>query len=209
MPTAVEFWESKHRDMSVRQKGPHDLADELDKCLAPRSTVLELGCGAGRDAVRLAEAGHRVVACDFSDTALQEFAADATRLGIAQRRQDLAELPYLFADNGFDAVYARLSLHYFTAATTRDIFTEIARLLRENGVFLGLFNSHLDTENGTGTPIEERYFELASGSRKRYFTAEEAADLLGPAFYKIDSRYVPAQCPGSTQLVRIYAERRP
>jgi SAM-dependent methyltransferase len=207
MRTAVEFWDSKHRDMSARQKGPHDLADELDKCLEPRSAVLELGCGAGRDAVRLAEAGHQVVACDFSDTALREFAADASSLGIEQRRQDLADLPYPFADHSFAAVYARLSLHYFTAATTRDIFIEIARLLGENGVFLGLFNSHFDTENGTGTRIEERYFELASGSRKRYFIAEEAADLLGPAFHKIDSRYVPAQHAGTTHLVRIYAER--
>lgn len=209
MRTAVDFWDSKHRTMSAQQKGPHDLADELDRCLKPRSRILELGCGAGRDAIHLAEAGHHVVACDFSDTALHEFAADATRLGIEQRRQDLADLPYAFPDHDFDAVYARLSLHYFTAATTRDIFTEIARLLREHGVFLGLFNSHFDIENGAGTRIEDRYFELTSGSRKRYFTADEAAGLLGPAFDHVDSRYVDAHHPGATQLVRIYAERRP
>jgi SAM-dependent methyltransferase len=209
MQEAVEFWDRKYRG-NTRQGGPHDLADELNKDLAPRSTVLELGCGDGRDAVGLAEAGHDVVACDFSDTALHQFAADAERLGVEQRKLDLAALPYPFAAGRFDAVYARLSLHYFPVAVTRAVFTEIARVLRPSGVFLGLFNSHLDAENGTGLRLEDRYQELAVGSRKRYFTAEEAPDLLGPAFHRIDSRYVEAgrERP-EKQLVRIHAERRP
>jgi SAM-dependent methyltransferase len=209
MTTAVEFWETKHRRMRDRLRGPHDLADQLDKHLAPESTVLELGCGAGHDAIRLAERGHHVVACDFADVALDEFAADAARLGIEQRKLDLSALPYPFDPSAFDAVYARLSLHYFPAATTRDIFTEIARVLRPDGVFLGLFNSAFDAENGTGTRIEDRYFELAAGSRKRYFTAEEGADLLGPAFGDVDSCYVPTQDADATRLVRISAKRRP
>lgn len=208
MQAAVEFWERKYRGTSTRQGSPHDLADELNKDLAPRSTVLELGCGEGRDAISLAESGHHVVACDFSGTALGQFAADAERLHVEQRRLDLAALPYPFADGSFDAVYARLSLHYFPAAATRAIFAEIARVLRPSGVFLGLFNSHLDAENGTGTRIEDRYHELGPGCRKRFFTAEEAADLLGPAFDKIESGYVEAgQERPEKQLVRIHAER--
>lgn len=209
MQEAVEFWERKYRG-STRQGGAHDLADELNKDLAPRSTVLELGCGDGRDAVGLAEAGHHVVACDFSDTALRQFAADAERLDIEQRRLDIEALPYPFTAARFDAVYARLSLHYFPVAVTRAVFAEVARVLRPAGVFLGLFNSHLDAENGTGTRIEDRYHELAAGSRKRFFTAEEAPELLGPVFHKIDSRYVEAgrERP-EKQLVRIHAERQP
>jgi hypothetical protein len=68
----------------------------------------------------------------------------------------------------------------------------------------------LDAEKGTGTCLEDRYYELAPGSRKRFFTAEEAPSLLGPAFREIDSRYIEA-APGRAEkrLVKIFAERRP
>jgi SAM-dependent methyltransferase len=210
METDVEFWERRYRGMSIGGTGPHSLAEELNKYLMPGSVVLELGCGDGRDALHLAELQHHVVACDFSDTALSQFSEAATRLDIEQRLLDIADLPYSFGDQDFDAVYARLSLHYFPRSVTGAIFAEIARMLRPAGIFLGLFNSHFDLENGTGTRLEDRYYELASGSRKRFFTAAEAAGLLGPAFHKIDSRYIEAS-PGrpEKQLVRMYAERRP
>lgn len=210
MQTPFEFWERKYHEMSPHRGGPHGLVEELSKYLKPGSIVLELGCGDGRDALHLAELHHRVIACDFSDTALSQFTDAAARLHIEQHLLDIAALPYSFADESFDAVYARLSLHYFSDAVTRDIFAEIARILRPAGIFLGLFNSHFDAEKGTGTRLEDRYYELASGSRKRFFTAEEATDLLGAAFHKAESRYVEA-APDRPEkrLVRIYAERRP
>jgi SAM-dependent methyltransferase len=210
MQTPLEFWERKYRGLSAHREGPHGLAEELDKCLRRGSVVLELGCGDGRDALYFAELQHRVIACDFSDAALNQFVEAAARLHVEQHLLDIMALPYSFADEDFDAVYARLSLHYFCRAVTRDIFAEIARILRPAGIFLGLFNSHFDAENGTGTRLEDRYYELAPGSRKRFFIAEEAADLLGPAFHQVDSRYVEA-APGrpEKQLVRICAERRP
>jgi SAM-dependent methyltransferase len=210
MQTSFEFWEKKYHETSTHRGGPHDLAEELSKYLRPGSTVLELGCGDGRDALYLAELHHRVIACDFSDTALGQFAEAAARLHIEQHLLDIEALPYSFADGSFDAVYARLSLHYFSTAVTRDIFAEIARMLRPSGIFLGLFNSYFDSEKGTGIRLEDRYYELASGSRKRFFTAEEAADLLGVAFHEVDSRYIEAgPHRPEKRLVRIYAERLP
>jgi SAM-dependent methyltransferase len=210
MQTPFEFWERKHREAGSHPGGPHDLAQELSKYLKPRSRVLELGCGDGRDAIHLAQLQHRVIASDFSRTALSEFADYAARLHLGQCVLDIAGLPYAFADKSFDAVYARLSLHYFPEAVTRDIFAEIARVLRPSGIFLGLFNSQFDVEKGAGKFLEARYYELAPGSRKRFFTAEEASALLGPAFHEVESRYIEA-APGRAekQLVRIYAERRP
>jgi SAM-dependent methyltransferase len=215
MQTPLEFWERKYRGISAhpdRPHGlaPHGLAEELSEYLRPGSTVLELGCGDGRDALYLAESRHRVIACDFSDTALRQFAEVAAQLHVELRLLDITALPYPFPDESFNAVYARLSLHYFPVAVTRDIFAEIARILRPAGIFLGLFNSDFDAENGTGTRLEERYYELAPGSRKRFYTAEEAASLLGPAFHKVGSQYIEAaQGRPERRLVRIYAERRP
>jgi SAM-dependent methyltransferase len=210
MQTSFDFWEKKYHEMSSRGGEPHDLVVALAQYLKPASTILELGCGDGRDALHLAGLHHRVIACDFSDAALSQFSEAAARRRVEQRLMDVAILPYSFPDESFDAVYARLSLHYFPAAVTVQIFAEIARVLRPGGSFLGLFNSHFDSEAGTGTRIEERYYEMASGSRKRYFTVDETAGLLGAAFDKVDSRYVEAGPDRpEKRLVRTYARCRP
>jgi SAM-dependent methyltransferase len=211
MQVSLEFWERKYHEMgSTHSGGQHDLAEELLKCLKPNSSVLELGCGDGRDALFLAEWRHRVIACDFSDAALSQFDEAAARMHIEQYLHDISAFPYAFANDSFDAVYARLSLHYFSAAVTREIFAEIARMLRPGGIFLGLFNSHFDSEQGTGIRLEERYYRLPSGIPKRFFTTNEAADLLGGAFQNVDSRYVEAGPDRpERRLVRIYAERLP
>lgn len=209
MQKPLEFWQRKYHEASTHGGEPHKLVKDLDKYLKPKSAVLELGCGDGRDALYLAESHHQVIACDFSGAALSQFAGAAARLRVEQQSLDITALPYSFAAESFDAVYARLTLHYFPAAVTHNIFAEIARLLRPGGIFLGLFNSHFDSENGTGIRLEERYYELAAGSRKRFFTAEEAAALLGESFRGVDSCYVEAG-PSRPEklLVRIYAERR-
>lgn len=210
MPTPVDFWENIYRRASPAQGQPHGLAEELVSYLSPGNTVLELGCGDGRDALHFAKTRHHVIACDFSDAALRQLGEGTDALLIERHRMDITALPYPITTGGIDAVYARLSLHYFPVTLTREIFAEIARVLRPGGVFLGLFNSRFDAENGTGIRLEERYFELASGSRKRFFTAEEAIDLLGPLFGRVDSRYVPADAGRpEKQLVRIQAERLP
>ena len=38
----------------------------LDRTFAPNTRLLDLGCGTGLDAVRMAQRGHRVVATDWS-----------------------------------------------------------------------------------------------------------------------------------------------
>jgi SAM-dependent methyltransferase len=205
----TDFWERRYQlAEEPRRPGPHDLARVLNQALPPRSAVLELGCGDGRDALYFADSDHRVVACDFAETALCQFGAEARELHVEQLWLDLARTPYDFAPNSFDAVYARLSLHYFPALVTRRIFGEIARVLRPDGIFLGLFNSHFDPENGCGTLLEDRYFELEAGSRKRFFTTDDATLLLGPSFRRVESSYVAAgQGRLESRLVQIQARR--
>jgi thioredoxin reductase len=71
------------------------LVTELTDHPVPRGTALDLGCGAGADAIWLAQQGWRVTGVDISAAALQHAAAVATAAGVADRiewcRQDLAD----------------------------------------------------------------------------------------------------------------------
>jgi ubiquinone/menaquinone biosynthesis C-methylase UbiE len=66
----------------------------LDAVLAPGSKILELGCGTGEDALRLAGRGHRVLATDVSPAMLEQASRKIDTAGVADRvrfaRVDLA-----------------------------------------------------------------------------------------------------------------------
>lgn len=188
-----QFWDHKHHDYATKSfvKKPNWLARILcDNNTAP-TQLLDLGCGQGQDSVYFSDQGFSVTAVDFSAFALQQFASLARDKGIRQERLNLAETPYPLESAHFDIVYAHLTLHYFSLETTRSVFAEAARVLKPDGQFWALFNSDHDPEatDASAQVIEDRFLELAPGSRKRYFTPGELPDLLGDSFEVQVARY--------------------
>lgn len=189
--TSLDFWNDKHLSYATKDfvHMPNYFAREVAQNLQPGSAVLDLGCGQGQDSLYLAHQLMTVTACDFSQDALDMFAAEAQRAGVAVSRVDLSELPLPFPDAAFDAVYAHLVLHYFDRAATVQLFDEVARILRPGGSLYALFNSDRDPEATQGREIEPRYREIAPGNLKRFFTPGELGDLLGHQFEKPDASY--------------------
>jgi SAM-dependent methyltransferase len=143
--------------------------------------LLELGCGTGHDAGRIAAAGLSVVAVDLSTEAIRR-ASDAYGDVVEFRAVDIATgLP--FADASFDAVMANVSLHMFPETTTRSIFDDIRRVLRPNGLFLFHVNALDDRPlRERARPIvrelEPDYVLEQAGQTVRYFSYAYLVDLL-------------------------------
>jgi SAM-dependent methyltransferase len=149
----------------------------------PGTTVLELGCGPGRDAMALAEMGCRVVACDRSPTAFAE--CDATAV-LMVRVDHSRRLP--FRDGCFDVVLAALSLHYLPWDQTLSTFGEVRRVLRRDGLLLFRVNASDDVNFGSNDGVEvtpgfRRYeHETHGGGYKRFFKEEDVRDALPAGF---------------------------
>jgi SAM-dependent methyltransferase len=159
----------------------------IDDCLAvlpPTSRVLELGCGPGWDAAAMARAGHTVTAIDFAPNVIaanRERYSGIPNLTFIEGRIDS---PYPFPNAAFDAVYAHLTLHYYRDAATRDIFTEIRRVLTPGGLLLFACKSPQDPAWGRGVEIEPDLFDL-NGKVRHFFSEDYARSLLADGFTEI------------------------
>jgi SAM-dependent methyltransferase len=128
------YWDRYSR--KLRQAGD-DLDWEgrwTDPFLAPlrqvaAQTVLELGCGTGNDAARLAAEGYAVTAIDLSAGAIAQARAKiGAKLG-SQLQFLAADMtsPLGFPDGNFGAVISNVALYMVPDRLTRLVFAEVAR----------------------------------------------------------------------------------
>jgi ubiquinone/menaquinone biosynthesis C-methylase UbiE len=109
------FWDriaEKYAQSPVRDPDAYDRTlARVRAHLPPGARVLELGCGTGTTAIRLADAAGTILATDFSDgmlTIARQRAAEAGVENVAFARRDAADAA---RDGPFDAVLAFNLLH--------------------------------------------------------------------------------------------------
>jgi SAM-dependent methyltransferase len=111
-------------------------------------TALDLGCGAGRHAVWLAERGWRVTAVDFSTEALRQGRGRASERGVEIDWVESDLLAYEPRTAAFDLVL--LAYVHVPADERRAILARAAAAVAPDGTFLLV--GHDLTNIGTGAP---------------------------------------------------------
>ena len=103
--------------------------------LPPQATVLDLGCGTGRDTRALIDTGHTVTAIDGSP----EMAREAEkRIGAPVRVWLFENLDYTQA---FDGIWANASLLHVPRAGLPDVLARVYRALKPNGLLFASFKA--------------------------------------------------------------------
>lgn len=121
----------------------------------PYNRVLDLCCGQGRHANRLARAGYEVVGIDLDAAALERARNEATDK-TTYLQADMRDLSGLETD--FDAVLSLWqSFGYFDEATNRAVLEQISHRLRPRGRFiLDIYNRAYFEENQGRNVFERR-----------------------------------------------------
>ncbi len=181
----AEFWDQFFRQ---RRESGHDLDWEgfwTGPFLAPLRatgvrTILELGCGTGHDAARLAGEGYPVTAIDLSGEAIEQARARSgpmVRFAVADMTQRLP-----FPDGGFDAVMSNVAMHMFPDGVTRAVFAEVRRLVRPGGLFLfhvnALEDRPLRARRLPARELEADYVAEESGQTMHFFSEPYLRELL-------------------------------
>lgn len=180
-------WDELHKKMIQSGFGMDwgaSLTESVMPYLEQAKHILDLGCGQGHDAMRLARLMLKVTAVDLSANAIKlaRENAEIENLNVDFRQMDMSN-GLDFADSSFDVVLANLSLHYFPRIQTELILQEIKRILEPNGVLCLHVNSSEEGEkrraNGSVVcELEPGFFLERDGVTRRYFGQSDLELLL-------------------------------
>lgn len=143
-----------------------------------RKKVLDLGCGNGYLARRLARRGARVTAVDSSPGMLRAAKSRDPKnaLGIRYVRSDASRLAKA-SGNGFDLVFANMSLMDMEDA--EGAISEVSRVLKERGRFVASI-SHPCFDNGSSSGwVMEK---VIGGSARVYRRIRRYRELVSEEF---------------------------
>lgn len=111
----------------------------LDATFAPGSRLIDLGCGTGLDAIRMAQLGHEITATDWSARMVQRTSDRARSEHLTDRVRAVAvgahELQDLDGDQAYDGAYSNLG-PLNCVPDLADVSRECARLLKPGGALV-------------------------------------------------------------------------
>lgn len=170
-------WEQYYKS-AVAPIKPSPFAIHVSQQILGKVSLLEVGCGNGRDASHFASSGHQVVALDASEAAI-----DSCR----KRYEDLpAEFVSgtcgdLIGDhaNKFDVVYSRFVIHAMTPPEETDFLQAVTKLVKPGGkIFIECrsINDPLAREGEVISPTER-----ISGHYRRFIVMDDLIKNMNSA----------------------------
>jgi len=181
----LDYWNHLYSKDDFFGTGPTKLAILAQSLIHEKQnhSILELGCGQGRDALFFSQIGHNVEAIDVSSNAIDFVNKTKNLLGINSLRASVGDIskPLEFDNNSFDLVYSNLALQFFDIEQMRSIFENISKVLKKDSKFLFSTKKEGDKYHNFGKQINENAFEN-KGIIRYFFSSNELKNLLSKDF---------------------------
>jgi ubiquinone/menaquinone biosynthesis C-methylase UbiE len=186
-----------------------DFTNDLKREGAKR--VLDLGCGAGRHSILLADEGFQVVALDISETALKTLEArlkSASIDNVTLVKHEMWDLP--FVDDYFDGVICTNVLHHGKLAQIKQATKEVHRVMKRGASAFVVALSTADFRRGNGERLERNTFFFTKGEERgiihHFFPRKELESFLKKfEAISFEERLIPVEGGGNRAhfLVRL------
>lgn len=223
------FWDKEYKEeqhFSLSKEPSEDLTKFVHwleekfgrKFLNPIASVLDLGCGNGRNLIALAQTfGMRGAGYDISSEAIAQAEKDSKGLVLKYARHSIAN-PIPLPDRSQTIVLDMMTSHFLGAEERAELYAEVARVLKPGGwLFFKTFLRDEDTHAERllkENPAEEEgsYIHPRIGVPEHVFTEAEVEAMLEKDFIIhniIKSHRHHAKGRGAKRRsISVYAERK-
>jgi SAM-dependent methyltransferase len=163
--------------------GDHPIADSFVGALAPGATVLDFGCGTGRNALALARRGFEVLVCDVSDAGVRFCEERAAGEALAVRSVTFDGHSIGLAERSVDGILAWSCLDHVTLEWARELSGELGRVARPGALLLFSFDEdRSDDPESVAEILEDGSHHYIEGRREgmifRPYTNDEILALF-------------------------------
>jgi len=190
-----EYWEEFYRKASnindlVRCSTFAEFCQ--DNFFSETKSIVDLGCGTGRDALYFAYRGHDVLAIDQSLDAnlvrqnphynLEYLATDFIRPKYYKEEGDVTE--YHPTSRRLNVFYSRFTLHSITKEEQEDLLSVVSRCLEPNGLFCIEARTVNDPKFGVGEHISDTTY-FSDGHARRFIDSGEFLNTVLSMGFKL------------------------
>jgi len=181
-------WENARTVAGFVSSPPNEVLLEFARRRLPRSGApcLDIGCGAGRNAVPLTQLGYQVTGTDLAAPMLTAAASRAEQDGVSLSLVLAPMAPLPFPDATFDLIVAHGIWNLATSGVMfRDALADAARVARNGaGLFLFTFSRHTLPDDARPDPGESFVFSSWNGEPQCFLTEREIIDELAAVGFR-------------------------
>lgn len=156
------YWDSYY----LSNKGditPSLFATEVGKLIKKNKSILELGCGNGRDSLYFDKLGLQVTAIDASNATIEKLKNKKTAVWFVC--DDFVNAN-IIKTSQFDYIYSRFTLHAINEQQENELLYNVFDALKINGKFFVESRSTSDEKYGQGKKIGENEYILDDHYRR-------------------------------------------
>lgn len=194
------FWDKHYQQFAI--KDPSRFAKFcLEKHLKPTDTVIELGCGNGRDGTAFGQFAQKYIGIDACPIAVNAFAESITKLPtdfsekLTVMQGDFTNINFNDLASGITrlVIYSRFSLHSIGYEDAERLFKKLACMKNMPWIFLLEARTIYDTLYGQGENVG--LHEFKTDHYRRFIDPDiflrTLASNFSISYFEVDSGFAP------------------
>jgi hypothetical protein len=194
------FWNDHYKDFSLLQ--PSLFAQScLEKFITNKDTVVELGCGNGRDGLAISQVASRYIGLDACPVAVKHFtdavhstpAAVSGRLSVRQTDFTSFDFNSIHTNDARLVIYSRFSLHSINYAEVARLLDNVASIAVAPWIMVFEARTIFDMLYGQGEQVGRH--EFRTDHYRRFIDPDEFLHDLNQRFsigyFEINDGFAP------------------
>ncbi len=202
----TKYWDKYYSKIGASSESP--FAIFVHSKLPSGQTILEIGCGNGRDSQYFVKNGHKVIAIDRSNSAIKQCKVNYSGLGIEFIQGLVSDILNLDTRD-IDMAYSRFVIHAMPLEEEIELLNKVYQVLGKNGLLFIECRSINETMFRDGEVLSPT--ERIRGHYRRFIILDELIERLkGVGFkviYQIEEKGLAMHQDEDPMVIRIIAEK--